>query len=590
MPHSHSFWRTVLQYVIARRSIFLFCGVVFTLFYTLFIPSLAAKDTRKLQGLNIEEELNLDRGRTAAPLRPKEESEDESKDSITDKATVVEGEDEQFAPPRKSEIELPQVAEGRLSRWEDELDLNMKREKQGTKLVERKANVGAEYGAQNSFGARFYITKKEKMSTYLIRYMRQKQDFEEFNGSRIAHSASSTDSLTLALERRFGTAYTTRLRSEYNAVARGLQNNTAYDKEDKQIGRFEWSNQIRPAENQKIVTGLAGSLAQGQVDSVALPVAHKADFKSFRAFAEWQYIFGERNALTLSGDLFYAENNEYGTNPMAYYRGGNAEVKNVFPLARFVVGADGQALQIDATVGAKIFFAQAFIPVVGPRVAFDFFYPGYQSTLELERTGKLPDFADYYFSQRYQSPYLFTQAEDFWRAAFANNFHVTKNSFIKANAQYSDYPVYFDRRLDSTQGILALTPVVFRSLEGSLSFAQNIGAFFYHDTGFSAEYFFDTVSLRSPLGIFSKLHFKPSIWDFSVELKYVHRRTEFQAVGQTETTLKSYTLLNAGIEVQATNSLSVFVRGENLFNERWQTVSLYHNSGARGVFGLNIVF
>ncbi len=578
-----------MQYFIARRPIFFFCGVIL-LSCVFFIPSLRAKDARKSQGLNIEEELNLDRGRTAAPLRSKEENEGESKDSITDKATVVEGEDEQFAPPRKSEIELPQVAEGRLSRWEDELDLNMEREKQGTKLVERKANVGTEYGTQNAFGARFYITKREKLSSYLINYVRQKQDYEEFNGSKVAHSQSSSDALTLAIERRFSSTFVSRLRSEYKDSLRGLQNNTFYGEERKRLGRFEWSTQVRPTESQKVIAGVQGTLAQGETEGALAPTRHTANFRALKAFAEWQYIFGERNALTLTGDLHYGENNDYGVNPTMYYRVGNAEVKNVFPLARFVVGADGQALQIDATLGAKIFFAQAMNPVVGPRVAFDFFYPGYQSTLELERTGRLPDFADYYFGQWYQSPYRFTKAEDFWRAAFKNNFHVTKDSFIKANAQYSDYPVYFDRRLDSTQGILALTPVVFRSLEGSLSFAQNFGAYFYHDTGLSAEYFFDAVSLRSPLGVFSKLHFKPSVWDFSVELKYVHRRKQIESITEAQVNLKGYTLLNVGIEAQVTPSLGLFVRGENLLNERWQTVSLYHNSGARGIFGLNIVF
>ncbi|MFO1526204.1 MAG: hypothetical protein U1F16_09560 [Turneriella sp.] len=62
-------------------------------------------------------------------------------------------------------------------------------------------------------------------------------------------------------------------------------------------------------------------------------------------------------------DLWYGENTDYLTATPQYYRGGNAEARAGFPLARFILGAEQQALRIDATVGAPGLFAQSFNPL-----------------------------------------------------------------------------------------------------------------------------------------------------------------------------------------------------------------------------------
>ena len=130
----------------------------------------------------------------------------------------------------------------------------------------------------------------------------------------------------------------------------------------------------------------------------------------------------------------------------------------------------------------------------------------------------------------------------------------------------------------------------YRAMQGSLSFAQNFGNDFWHDTGLSAEYFIDQASLREPLALFTRLHYTPNTWDFSLELKYVHNRRETDAQTLASRDLNGYLLLGAGIEKAILPSLKAFIRGENLLNQKYEFVSLYRTSGARGWFGLNMVF
>ncbi len=539
-------------------------------------------------GLNIEDELNLSKDKNTK--KKKTAKVDKDGEEIADKTTTVEGEDEQYAPPRKSDIELPKISEGQLSRWEDEIrDLNQS-ERQGTKLIERKARIKAEYGTQNALGAQVFMTKKDEFGTYLIDYKRNKYDYEAYGKEVITNSALSHDALKLLGQMNISQSYKMLLRTEYLETTRGLQANTLYSAENKKLGIFQWDNQIRPGDNQRITAGLTGNLAQGTVTQTGTNTTTAADFKNIKGSLEWQYIFGERNALTVASDLWYGENTDYLTATPQYYRAGNAEARNVFPLARFLVGADNQPLQIDATVGVKVFFAQGFQPVIGPKIALDFFYPGYQGTLEVERSGQIPDVEKYFFTPLYQSPYRYSQAEDLWRASAKNNFHITKETHLKAAVSLINYPVYFDRRLDTAQGLLALAPMNYRAISTSASLAQNFGNDFYHDTGIAAEYFIDSASLREPLSLFTRLHYTPGTWDFSLEFKYVHKRQETDAVTLATRELSAYVLLGAGIEKALLPSVKVFIRGENLLNQKWQYVSPYQTSGARGWFGLNMAF
>lgn len=555
--------------------------IALLLFSTL--PAFGQKGT---PGLNIEDEINLNKEKN----KKKKKVADKDGEDIADKNTTVEGEDEQYAPPRKSDIELPKVSDGQLSRWEDQVrDLNQN-ERRGTKLLERKAQIKAEYGTQNTLGAQIFVTKKDEFGAYLIEYKRNKYDYEAFGKDVVTNSALSHDALKLLGQLNFSQSYKMLLRTEYRETDRGLQTNAVYGNENKKLGIFQWDNQIRPGDNQRITAGITGSLAQGSVTQTGTTTTQSADFKNIKGSLEWQYLFGERNALTLATDLWYGENTDYLTGNPQYYRAGTAEARNVFPLARFLIGANNQALQIDATVGAKVFFAQGFSPVIGPRVALDFFYPGYQGTFEVERTGVLPDTEKYFFAPVYQSPYRFYQAEDTWRIAAKNNFHLTKETHLKVSATLINYPVYFDRRLDTTTGLLTLAPMSYRALQGSASFAQNFGPDFYHDTGIEAEIFIDTASLREPFALFTRLHFTPKAWDFSLDLKYIAERRETNLATLATTTLPGYVLLGAGVERTLLPSVKIFIRGENLFHQRYQYVSLYQASGARAWFGLNMVY
>lgn len=563
------------------------------LFYCLIVGALfsqlaAQKNTPSTPGLNIEDELNLNK--VTKPKAKDNPPEKKPKDEIVDKDTTVEGDDEQYAPPRKSEIELPKISEGQLSRWEDEVRDLTPVERQGTKNVERKAQIKTEYGTQNSLGAAINITKKDDFGAYLIEYKRNKQDYEAQGLNVITNSALSHDALKLIGQLNFSPSYKMLLRTEYLETTRGLQANSNYGNENKKLGIFQWDNQIRPDENQRITTGISGNLAQGVVTQTGTTNTTTADFQNIKASLEWQYIFGERNALTISGDLWYGQNTDYQTATPQYYRGGNAEARNVFPLARFLIGESNQALQIDATVGAKIFFAQGFEPVIGPKVALDFFYPGYQGTLEIERSGVLPDVQKYFFTPLYQTPYRYSQAEDLWKAAFKNNFHLTKETHLKVSATLLNYIAYFDRRLDAATGLLQLTPMSYRAVQASASLAQNFGTLFYHDTGISGEYFIDHASLREPIAFFTRLHFTPHAWDLSVDLKYVPQRRQTDFTTLAVTYLNDYVMLGAGVEYTLLPAVKIFVRGENLLNQKWQVISPYQMSGARGWFGLNMVF
>ncbi|HRP70006.1 MAG TPA: hypothetical protein PLY93_10785, partial [Turneriella sp.] len=459
-----------------------------------------------------------------------------------------------------------------------------------TKTLERKAQIKTEYGTQNALGARILVTKKDEVGTYLIDYKREKYDYEAFGKNTVANSAFSLDALKLLGQLNFTPSYNMLIRTEYREQARGLQANSFYSHENKKLAILGVDNLIRPTDNQRVTAGVTASFAEGTATDATTASTQNAGMKKLMGSLEWQYIFGERNALTLSTDLWYGENTDYLTSTPVYYRAGNAEARNVFPLARFLIGENQQALQIDATVGVKVFFAQSMQPVWGPRVAFDFFYPGYQSTLELERTGSVPDAEKYFFNVLYQSPYRFLSAEEVWKAAFKNNFHLTKETHLKASIILLNYPLYFDRKIESATGLLTLTPILYRTVQGSLSLAQNFGAYFYHDTGLEAEYSIDVVSLREPFALFSRIHFTPPSWDFSLELKYVAARREIDATSLAKTTLSAYTLLGASIEYTLLPSLKFFIRGENLLNQKYEYVSLYRTSGARGWFGLNMVF
>lgn len=552
----------------------------------LFISTLPVFSQKGTPGLNIEDELNLNKDKN----KKKKKTTGKEGEDIADKNTTVEGEDEQYAPPRKADIELPKVSEGQLSRWEDEVrDLNQS-ERRGTKLFERKAQIKAEYGTQNTLGAHIFVTKKDEFGAYLIEYKRNKYDHEAYGKDVVTNSALSHDALKLVGQMNFSPAYKMLLRTEYRETDRGLQANTTYSSENKKLGIFQWDNQLRPGENQRITAGISGNLGKGSVTQTGSNLSQSADLGAIKGSLEWQYIFGERNALTLSTDLWYGQATDYLTGTPQYYRAGNAEARNVFPLARFLVGSDNQALQIDATVGAKVFFAQGFAPVIGPRVALDFFYPGYQGTFEVERTGQIPEAEKYLFTPVYQSPYRYFQAEDLWRMAAKNNFHLTKETHLKVSATLLNYQAYFDRRLDPTTGLLTLAPINYRALQGAVSFAQNFGSDFYHDTGLQTEWFIDSASLREPLSLFTRLHYTPASWDFSLELKYIHQRREVDALTLATTTLSGYVLLGAGIERTLLPSVKIFIRGENLLHQKYQYVSPYQTSGARGWFGLNMVY
>jgi hypothetical protein len=539
-------------------------------------------------GLNIEDELNLGKGGKKPVAKPNTDTDGD--EDIEDTDLTVEGDDEQYAPPRKGDIQLPELSMGQYSRWEDEIrDLNQT-ERQGTKFLERKAQIKAEYGTQNALGAQIYITKKDDFGTYLIDYKRNKYDYEAYGKDVVTNSALSHDALKLLGQLNISPSYKMLIRTEYRETGRGLQSNSTYADENKKLGIFGWDNQFRPSDNQRLTAGISGSLARGSVNQSSATLGRDADFKKIKGSLEWQYILGERNALTVEGDVWYGENTTYTSTETQFYRAINAEVRDVFPLARFLFGGENNALQIDATVGVKIFAGQGFQPVIGPRLALDFFYPSYQGTLEVERTGQIPETEKYFFTPLYQSPYQFFQAEDLWRAAFNNNFHITKETHLKVSATLLNYPVYFDRRLDTTQGLLVLAPMSYRAVQGAMSIAQSFGNDFYHDTGVQAEYFVDQASLREPLSLFTRLHFTPNNWDFSLELKYVHIRNETTAATLSRSELTGYVLLGAGIERTLLPSVKAFIRGENLLHQKWQTISPYQTSGARGWFGLSMVF
>ncbi|MFO1526203.1 MAG: hypothetical protein U1F16_09555 [Turneriella sp.] len=81
--------------------------------------------------------------------------------------------------------------------------------------------------------------------------------------------------------------------------------------------------------------------------------------------------------------------------------------------------------------------------------------------------------------------------------------------------------MYFDRRLDSAQGLLDFIRELPRDDVFSVARTE-FGNIFYHDTGIGSEYFIDSASLREPRCRYLPGCITRRAHGFSLDLKYVH--------------------------------------------------------------------
>lgn len=569
-----TFSKPVLGWCLTTRHIYF----IFVFFSGITVLSAQAAKP----GLDIEDEINLDANKKN-PVK-KNQPPKEGENDIVDKTAVVEGEDEQILPSRKEETEINKPEAYTESLWDSKADELTRKEKMGAKEVEKKASIKTEYGSYNSLGANIFVTKKDKYGSYLLEYNREKRDAEGFNTVQTGNSAFSSDYLNLAGGFTVSPLYSFLLKTNYADVTTGLQSNNYYTQQFKRRGALEFQNQIRPSDTQKLNLGVTGEFVSSAAEN---PVALRRDVSSLskvKADYEWQYIFGQRNALTLGGNFWYGENQVYTQNNTDHYRIGEFYIWDIFPLYQSYQGEEKKLLQVDLLLGAQISFGSLFQPVAGPRIGLDVFYDKYIGKLEVERKGKVPDSDVNFIRMYYTQPVYYSEFEDSWHASIKNSLKVSKTSLVKLNLLYSNYNIYYNPRFNVTSSLYEAKAMVFRAFSAALSLQQNLSEWFYYESGVKGEYQADDVNLRSPAEIFANAHFVPQNWDIGIEIMYTGlRRSETDS-------LKAYTMLNMSVERSLNPTVKLFTRAENIFNEAYQRTFAYAASGFKIYGGLNILF
>lgn len=511
----------------------------------------------------------------------------EGKGKISEEKIVVEGEDEQLFQAQKEEAQGIIPSQTKREDWQAESQEIIKKEKKGPLEVEKKAQLRAEYGSYHYLGADIYVTKRDELGIYSLEYNRVKYDSEGFGTSTIGNSEYSSDKLSVSSGFTFSESYKMLLKLSYLDFLRGLQENPAYSQQFRRGGVFELSHQFRPSEFQRLNLGLLGEYIGSSIEENA--VQRERDNSSFRkaqASVDWQYIFGNRNALQIGGKLWYAENQLYLRAPLQFYRSGDFLIKDVIPLYRSTIGQEKVPWQVDLTLGVQVFFAQNMRPVWGPIIAVDNFLGLWYSRLEFERQGKIPEMKEDFLERHYALPVHYSQNEEKWQAQSKNSLRFWRANVVKFNFGYVHYNRYWDRNFDTSTQMLSAKERLFRYGFFETGWEFSLGEIFFGETGIRGEYQFDKVTHRPPAAYFLKTHFTPSSWDLSVEA--VAQGVRY--VPDAEVKLRPFFLLNGSIERKVNPTVSFYLRGENLLNQRYILVYPYLTSGLRLFLGMNIYF
>lgn len=557
----------------------------FFLIVFLLLLTPAAVLSQQKENLGIDEELAIDPQDNEEAATDENSAEKPDKEStLEEQNVVVEGEDEQLIQNRKEETKTVMPDDPGKAEWEEPADQIIKKEKKGTKKVEKRAQIMTEYGAYNSLGTDIYITKRDNYGIYLLEYNRTKHDGEGYNNKLISNSEFSRDYLNLVAGFRFDSSYRMTLITRYEDFLTGLQQNSEYDTQFKRGGFFEMRNEFRPDAEQKASVSLKGDYIGSDIAATrnSTRTGAGSEFARGKGEFKWQYMFSERNAIAVESSLWYAEQTLYD-NSNSIYRAGDFMVWDIFRLYRSYIGENRTPLQIDVTLGMKIFYAQKMNTVWGPILAIDSFFGNWHSKLSLERTGRLPEPEESFLQSHYTLPVFYSQPEEYWKAEWKNKLKITRDSALKWNAGYTYFTRYYNPGYSTTTAMYTDTAQKLAVASGGASWEQNVTADFFWETGIKGEYQQQDVNLRAPASAFIKASYVPAGWELALEAVFTGRR---KVVNGSD--LEAFTLMNLKIEREINPTIRFFIRGENLLNEKYYHAWPYEASGVKGYAGLHI--
>ncbi len=546
--------------------------------FLLLVPAfLQAQGKSKV---DFEDELQLDGGKNNPPQNP-----EPPKGKLKDETVVVEGEDEQLFRNQKEAAKDIKPGESDLTDWKEPADEIIKREKKGPRQVEKKAQLRAEYGSYNALGADIYVTKADEFGVYMLEYNRLKYDSEGFGRATVANSEYSSDRLTMSSGFNLSENYKMLLKASYEDYLRGLQQNPVYTQQFRRGGFFDLNNQFRPSEFQRLNVDVSAEYISSSIEeNTAQRDRDTSAYWRIKGGADWQYIFGNRNALSMGGNLWYAENRLYGNTATNYYRVGEFRAKDVIPLYRTIVGEEKVPWQLDLTIGVQVTFAQQMMPVWGPIVSLDSFLGAWYSKLEFERKGSVPEMREDFLQRHYSRPVHYTELQDHWHAGWKNSFRLAPNQVLKLNGGFNFYETYFDRNYNPADGLLSARAVLFRAPYAETVWEHSPFDLFFYEMGVRGEAQLDRVTHRAPVSLFLKAHVVPNGWDFGMEFHAQSARK----VPDVSAELKPFFLWHASLEKKFNPTVSAYIRAENLLNMRYILVYPYETSGFRIFGGVNI--
>lgn len=544
-------------------------------FFGFFLGGLGAQN--KKPDLALEDEL-LD----IEPIeKPAEKPE---KGKIDDEKIVVEGDDEQLLKHKKDAETVINPDKTKTPMWGSLNDRIGERTRSAKGIAQRRAQVAMEYGSYHSLNADIYVSRKDEVGTYLLEYSRRKYDSEGFGIHLIGNSELSHDTIDFTSGFTISPLYRTSLKIEYEDRLRGLQKNVQYRKQFKRGAFVEWQNQFRPGENQRLNLTVSADYLSSDLESGVVSSRSSA-FHRLKAAADWSIIFGNRNSLSLGSSLSYGENQLYENlgNGTQFYRNGDAYARSVFPLYVGYLGAEKIPWKIDLTLGAKIFFGQQNDPVFGPLVAIDSFYGDWHSRLLFEGGGQIPEIRQQFLRLPYQMPVHYFQPQELYEAAWKNRIGLQNSLALKGDIGYLHYNRFYNFSPDAAHELYTRSAILFSAVYLFSAVEYTILPWLIFEAGMRAEYQAHAVNLREPISGLSRFSFIPGNWNIVLEGVFTGQRDS----GLEK--LKPFFLLNTKVMYKANDTVSFFLRGENLTNEKYILYYQYATSGFRGYFGINVL-
>lgn len=518
-------------------------------------------------------------------IGPDEEFEDKEKEpeQLKDANSTVTGEDQSLFKDLKKDPEYILPTETKAIDWEEAQDQIARKEKQGVRKVEKKAHIRTEYGSYDSLGFNLYLTKKAAdRSIYLVEYERYQHRHIGFGGTKVFNSEESLDKLKLVSVFKMSKAYNLFFKLGYEDALLGLQSNSSATQLFKQGTEFTVQNLLRPTANQKLSIEAKGVAIGASTKSNT--AGQSSTFGRLGLSTDWQLILGERSSIDLGVDFWYGENTLFAATDKLFYRVGNLYALYKTPVFRNFVGRESEAKtrwSLDVTIGVQAFTGGNFAPVIGPVFMLHNTYGNWYSKLGVKRNGRLLNNFNHFLRQPYYKAVHYTRAEDLWAGVWENSVSISKYVSLGFNAGVNYYNTFYHPVLD-LDGLYELTPTILRVAYGALSYEHNITDDFYYELGVTYDRQIDIVFLTPQLSGFLKLNYTYNKWNMALETRYIGERN------QQSQTLTAFVLLNASIETRLNNTISLFIRGENLFNEKFQWTPPYDVSGLKAFAGLQI--